>query len=310
MTLPRLRRLIPLAPVVSLALGCGVPFAGSGAVVSTLGGRGLLPGQFVKPRAAALDAEDRLYLVDMRAMIQVFDAKGKRLAGWQTPTHEFGRPSGLAIDPQGNLVVADSHYHRLLVYAPDGRLLRTVGGDEGSAPLSGYFGYIGDVAVSQAGDWFVAESQERERITKLSPDGQIILAWGDRGADPGQFSRIRALAIREPDRLYVADACNHRVQVFDFAGSLVCVIGEQGEGSGQFAYPYDIAIGPEGNLYVCEYGNHRVQKLDPEGRPLGTWGVAGREVGQLWNPWALAVRRDGLVHVVDSNNHRIQTVRF
>lgn len=293
-----------------LAAGCGVAGGDANRVEAVVGKRGLMPGEFVKPRAAAFDPGGRLYVVDFRAQIQVFSPSGERLAGWKTPTHERGRPSGLAIDGRGRLLVADSHYHRILVYSPDGRLEETIAGDDGTGPLSGRFDYIADIAVDSAGCLYVAESQERERITKLSPDWEILKEWGGRGPEPGQFSRIRALAFDAKDRLYVADACNHRIQVFDAEGNLLRVIGEQGSGPGELDYPFDVAVAPDGSVLVCEYGNHRVQRFSPEGEPLGTWGGPGREVGALWNPWALAVDATGRVCVVDSNNHRLQFVRF
>ena len=39
-------------------------------------------------------------------------------AAWQTPDFEHGRPSGLAFDNAGNLLVCDTHYFRVLVYTP------------------------------------------------------------------------------------------------------------------------------------------------------------------------------------------------
>src|SRR5438309_2236116 len=75
------------------------------------GKRGVKGGQLVKPRAIAIDASDRLYLVDWTARIQVFDRNGKFLGkSWHPPDYRNGRPSGLSVDFQGNLIVSDSHY--------------------------------------------------------------------------------------------------------------------------------------------------------------------------------------------------------
>src|SRR5690606_26512524 len=122
-----------------------------------------------------------------------------------------GRPSGLGIDADGNLLVADSHYHQILTYTPDGKLLRTFGGETGQWPLTGQFGYIGDVAVDSQGNIYVAEAQQNERITKLSPRCEILHRWGGRGNEPGNFMRIRSICFDSRDQLYVADACNHRI---------------------------------------------------------------------------------------------------
>src|SRR5690606_22004378 len=127
------------------------------------------------------------------AKIQAFTTDGEFLAAWQTPDHGLGRPSGLAFDPNGNLLVADSHYHQILVYTPKGQLVGVFGGESGRWPLTGEFGYVGDVAIDSKGFIFVAESQQHERITKLSPDYQIVKRWGGRGNEPGNFMRIRSM---------------------------------------------------------------------------------------------------------------------
>src|SRR6476660_3732135 len=66
-------------------------------------------GQFSKPRAIAIDAQDQLYIVDMTARIQVFDVDGNFIRSWQTPEQKNGRPTGLSISSvDGTLMVADT----------------------------------------------------------------------------------------------------------------------------------------------------------------------------------------------------------
>jgi len=274
------------------------------------GQRGVQDGQIVKPRAIAIDASDRLYIVDWTARIQVFDRDGAFLGeSWTTPDFRNGRPSGLSIDPKGNVIVADSHYHCVRVYSPDGDLLRTFG-EKGDEP--GKFGYISDVVCDADGYFYVAEFYDTHRISKFDADGKFIKCWGAPGSEPGQFARIRAMALGPDGNLYVADACNHRIQVFTRDGELVRVWGTPGSEPGELSYPYDVAF-PPGKatfLYVVEYGNHRVQKFTLEGKSLGCWGGPGQGPGQLNSPWALAVDSRGQVHVLDSENHRVQRIDF
>ncbi len=275
------------------------------------GRRGVQEGELVKPRAAAIDEQDRLYLVDWTARIQVFDRDGRHLQRtWTTPDYRNGRPSGLSIDRDGNLLVSDSHYNCLRVYSPDGQLLRTLGGELGTAP--GQFSYVSDAVQDAEGFYYIAEFGEAQRITKLDAAGRFVLCWGEPGSQPGQFARIRALALGPDGLLYVADACNHRLQVFTTTGKLVRCWGQPGTERGQLSYPYDLAFsrGSPPYLYVVEYGNHRVQKFTPAGQSLGCWGGAGRGPGRFCNPWALVVDSRGRVHVVDSDNDRVQRIDF
>jgi DNA-binding beta-propeller fold protein YncE len=283
---------------------------GSGTAPEVVWGRrGVQNGDVVRPRAIAIDGQDRLYVVDFTARIQVYDRDGNYLGHtWTTPDYRNGRPSGLSIDQDGNLIVSDSHYSCFRIYSPAGVELRKFGGESGTAP--GQLGYVSDVVQDSQRNYYVAEFGENHRISKFDADGRFLTCWGDAGTERGEFSRIRALAIGPDNLLYAADACNHRIQVFTLDGQLVNHWGTPGSEPGQLSYPYDLAFGPHGELYVVEYGNNRVQKFTPEGESLGCWGGPGRGPGQLCCPWALAVDRRGRVHVVDTENHRVQRISF
>ncbi len=275
------------------------------------GKRGVRGGDMVKPRAIAIDQKDRLYLVDWTARIQAFDRDGHFLERcWTTPDYRNGRPSGLSVDFDGNLVVSDSHYHRVRIYSPEGALLRTIGGTAGTG--EGELSYISDALRDREGNFYIAEFGENQRISKFDSTGQFVTCWGAPGSEPGQFARIRALALGPDGCLYAADACNHRIQVFTREGKLVRIFGQPVTGPGELAYPYDVAFspGPRPYLYVMEFGNHRVQKFTPEGESLGCWGGPGHDPGRLTCPWALAVDSHGRVHVVDSENDRVQRIDF
>lgn len=301
------RGLWRLAVVGAAALaGCGGP---AEAPECVWGSRGVQDGEFVRPRAIAIDGQDRLYIVDFTARIQVFDRDGHFLGPcWRTPDFRNGRPSGLSIARDGNLIVSDSHYNCFRIYAPDGRELRKFGGQAGTGP--GQLGYVSDVVQDESGNFYVAEFGENQRISKFDGDGHFIKSWGSPGSAPGQFARARALALGPDHNLYVADACNHRIQVFTTEGDLVECWGTPGSEPGQLSYPYDLAFGRHGELYVVENGNNRVQKFTPHGESLGCWGAPGREPGCLHGPWALAVDSRGKVHVVDTENHRVQRIDF
>ena len=304
---PRRLWLPALALAVFGVSGCGEP--GHERPELVWGVHGTKPGWLHKPRVAAFDAEDHLYVCDLTDRIQVFDRDGQFIRSWRTPDFNVDGPSGLTVDRLGRLLVADTHFYRVLVYSSKGELLFQIG-DGVQAPTPGRFGYTTDVLTDKAGNFYVSEYGENDRIQVFSPEGKWLRQWGGHGYEPGQFLRPRALAMDDQERLYVADSCNHRIQVFDKLGNLLKIWGTRGAGPGQMSYPYDLAIGPDGYLYVCEYGNQRVQKFTLDGKSVGLWGSSGREPGLLNNPWALAIDRSGAVSVIDSNNHRVQRVRL
>jgi len=80
-------------------------FDKNGKFLQTWGKKGMGPGEFDLVHALAMDSRGRLFVADRQnSRIQIFDQNGKFLAQW----FQFGRPSGLYIDKNDTLYVADS----------------------------------------------------------------------------------------------------------------------------------------------------------------------------------------------------------
>ena len=303
------------APIAVLQIGCSssairFPLDAPDLII---GQRGLSDGRFHKPRALAIDASDMIYVVDKTGRIQKFDDQGKFILGWRTPAIDSGKPTGLSIDTDGSIMVADTHYYRYLFYTPSGDLIeeKTIGGTNGPDP--GQFAFVTDIARTASGEYYCGEYGEFDRIHKYTNDGRYLDRLGEHGDGPLQFSRPQSLAIDDEGHLWVADSCNHRIQVIDWREPkprCVKILGMQGTELGQFQYPYGMVFAKDGTIIVSEFGNHRVQHLDRDGKPLGSWGVAGNLPGELSQPWATAVDSKNRVYVVDSGNNRVQRFHF
>ncbi len=276
------------------------------------GRRGFSDGRLLKPRAMAIDQHDQLYIVDMLGRIQVFDTEGTYLRGWRTPIITQGKPTGLGFAKDGTLLVADTHYFRVLFYSPEGELdtSRTIGGEHGDAP--GQFHFVTDVAQAPNGHFFIGQYGQIDRIQEFDEAGRFVRCWGSQGSQPEQFSRPQALMFDEQGLLWIADACNHRIQVFDVSGStprLERIWGLAGDAPGQLNCPYGMDFDRDGNLLLAEFGNHRVQRLTREGESLQVWGGPGNAPGLFNRPWALITDSRGKLHVLDTENHRVQRFR-
>jgi sugar lactone lactonase YvrE len=82
-----------------------VKFSSDGKFIKSWGQRGTGPGEFDTPHAIALDSRGRVFVADRgNNRIQIFDQDGKFLEEWR----QFSRPSGLFIDKNDVLYVADS----------------------------------------------------------------------------------------------------------------------------------------------------------------------------------------------------------
>jgi DNA-binding beta-propeller fold protein YncE len=340
----RLRTRLRLCCLACLALhpGCSELRRDGAAVESAIGESGSAPARFVSPRSIAVHPSGReVCVVDRSGRIQRFAApegaassgapaaderirSGGEAAGtgwrllnvWMLPIFEIGQPTGINYDRAGHLMVADTHYQRILVYAPEtGELLRSFG-RAGAGP--GEFTQVRDVVEDSSGALFAADfCGPEDRIQKFDAGGSFLRAFGRRGSGPGEFRRPQGLAVHAampgPDgapreALLVADSCNHRVQRFSLDGEFLDAWGSCGEGLGEFKYPFAIAI-HRGDVLVVEWGNNRIQRFDARGRPLGSWGGPGRGLGELATPWDVAAGPDGRIFVVDFGNHRVQVLR-
>jgi sugar lactone lactonase YvrE len=82
-----------------------VKFSKDGKFIKAWGKHGSGPGEFSAPHSIAMDSKGRLFVADRsNGRIQIFDRDGKFIAEWK----QFGRPSGLYIDKNDVLYVADS----------------------------------------------------------------------------------------------------------------------------------------------------------------------------------------------------------
>ena len=268
-----------------------------------IGEQGLGPGQFVYPRGIAVAPDGRVYVVDKTARIQRFSAEGEYETGWRMPDWQAGKPTGLTVDRAGRVLVADTHYHRVMVFDRDGHEL-TRFGSEGTGP--GQLGLPTHIALDQEGDVYVGEYGGNDRISRFSSDFKFKAFIGGPESGPAALLRPQALAFDAADTLWVADSCHHRVCRFSRDGQLLGQFGTAGHGAGQVQYPYGLALCRDGTLLVCEFGGNRLQRFDASGRSLELWGTPGRGPGQLAYPWSVAVGPAGRVYVVDAGNNRVQ----
>jgi sugar lactone lactonase YvrE len=82
-----------------------VKFSKDGKFIKAWGKRGSAPGEFDTPHSLAIDARGRVFVADRgNSRIQIFDQDGRFLDQWK----QFGRPSGVFIDRNDAMYVADS----------------------------------------------------------------------------------------------------------------------------------------------------------------------------------------------------------
>jgi DNA-binding beta-propeller fold protein YncE len=298
--------------IAFLAIGLAVggcdplPLTDSG-VLNVFGGVGLGQGFFSYPRAITADLRrGTIFVADKSGRIQRFSENGQFEVGWRMPETAHGKPVGVKVHPDGRVFVADTHYHRVLVFDADGRQLASFG-SEGLG--DGQFQLPTDVAFDAAGRVYVSEYHGNDRISQWSAALEFLQHFGVEPIDGKRLARPTGLAVDDEQTLWTADACNHRVVRFSLDGQVLSTFGGYGREPGEMRYPYDLDLAPDGSILVCEYEGNRLQWFSREGRSLRTWGSPGRKPGELFAPWGAVYGPNGRVYVCDSLNERVQVVR-
>jgi len=257
------------------------------------------PARFPAPRGMVYGPADELLVLDDIGRVIRYKADGTLDKQWWMPDYKVGRPEGIRVLLDGSMVVADTHYHRIVFFDKDGNFTRAVG-KQGTGP--GEFEFPVAVTQDPHGFLYVAEYGGTDRVQKMTADGTPVLMFGGIGTEPGEMQRPSGVAWHK-GQVYVADAINNRIQQFTDDGKFVRVLADAA--TADIRYPYNVSIGPDEHLYVVEYGGCRVTKLDLEGKLAGRYGREGRSNGQFWTPWGLAVDSHGRIAVADTGNRRI-----
>ena len=239
-------------------------------------------GPWNQPGGVAIAADGTLYRTEGgTGHLVAIDPEGELLT-----RDGFDRPTGVAVDARGRVLVADTGNDRIRVLD---------GGD-----WADYVGFRRPMDVAASGDRLYVADTGNARVVVVS-DQPRVLVIGGYGTGDGRFQRPVAVAVDPDGDLYVVDAGQHRIQKFDAAGKFLTAWGGFGPHAGLFGHPADVAW-HEGRVYVADADNHRVQVFEPDGTPIYEWGkhaLRPREgEGSLHYPNAIAIAPDGAFVVV------------
>jgi DNA-binding beta-propeller fold protein YncE len=226
-------------------------------------------------------------------------------------------PHGMFVEPDGSVWVADATGyaevpegwgHVIYKFSPEGEVLMTLGQRGVSGDEPGLFAKPSDILVAPDGHIFVADGHDaggNNRIVKLSPEGEFVMAWGETGEGDGQFRDPHALAMDSRGRLFVGDRANSRIQIFDQDGNHLETWAQFGRPSGIYIDENDVLYatdsesntqrnpGVERGIYIGDALTGEVTDfiLDPEPDPdnSGTSGAEGIAVDAMGNLYGAEV---------------------
>jgi sugar lactone lactonase YvrE len=272
-------------------------FTSAGAFITSFGNKGSEADGFYGAGVAAATPSN-IYVVDTyNKRIQQYTstvppttyAHKATLAGAGSGDGQLISPLGAAVDPFGNLYVADNGNERIQKFDPSGNFLAKWG-EQGSGP--GQMNWPNDVTVAPDGNVYVTDATNH-RVQRWTSEGAFISEWGSPGSGDGQFVNPAAVATDSAGNVYVADADNDRIQKFTASGEFITKFGSFGAGAGQLDYPTDVAVNASGTIYVLDSGNNRIQMFGEGGAPISnSSGPAGPDAPPRAKPkptsvWAL-----------------------
>jgi sugar lactone lactonase YvrE len=259
---------------------------------------------------------------------------------------DLGHPSGLVVDPSGNVYICDYDHARVRKVSPNGTITTMAGngrqgfsGDGGPA-TSAQLDRPTGLALDAQGNLYIGDAGNA-RVRKVTPAGTISTFAGagrnrngtsgfsgDGGpATAALMSGPVAIAIDRQGNLYISDDGNNVVRKVDARGIITTVVGTPGargfSGDGGPAVQarvnlvHGLAVDVQGNLYLADYGNNRIRKLTRDGkirtiagtggsRSSGDGGPATRATFSIIRDVAVDAR--GNVYLTDSASHSIRKI--
>jgi len=226
-----------------------------------------------------------------------------KVTGTKAPDEklELRKPYGITTDSHGRIFTADTELKMVFVIDPVNKQVERREGAS-RAPISMPVG----VAIDSEDRLFVSDA-DLHSITCFDSSGQPIGRFGT-----ANLGRPGGIAIdKARNRLYVADAKESRIAVFDSAAmKFIAYYGGPSKPGkrekGTFLAPTNVAVDRAGNIYVSDTWNYRVQVLDPEGKFLRAFGAQGDRPGEFIRPKGIAVDSEGHVYVADAEFNNFQ----
>jgi sugar lactone lactonase YvrE len=345
----RIRKITPQG-IISTVAGIGkVGYSGDGGQ-ATSAELSLITG-------IAVDSSENLYAtdalsyrirkIDASGIISTFGGNGLfRFTGdgGLAISASMNYPAGVAVDPLGNLYIADSYNDRVrkvssgIISTAAGNGTVEYSGDGGQATQAGIFLPFG-VAVDGSANLYIADTDDA-RIRKVTPSG-IISTFAGNGifgysGDGGQATSAAldlpvGAAVDASGNLYIADNKNNRIRKVAPGGEITTVAGNgtagfSGDGgaaiSAELYLPTGVAVDASNNLFIADSGNDRVRKVTTDGKintiaGNGSFGYSGDgglatsaelnlNSGAAYD--SLTVDTAGNLYIADYFNNRVRRV--
>jgi DNA-binding beta-propeller fold protein YncE len=207
----------------------------------------------------------------------------------------LGRPTGIAVDSQERIYVADTAKGAVFIFDLRRKTLDLLGAD-GRGRLANPYG----IAIDKNDNVYVSDTRLKV-VQVYDRNGNLVAALSKIGNQ--EIVNPAGLAIDEKlNRLLIVDSRGHRV----FAANLDHLdqgvsFGKRGEEDDEFSYPGSVAVDNEGRIYVTDTLNFCVKVFDKNFKFIKKIGEHGTGFGMFDRPKGIALDSQGHVYVVDAS---------
>lgn len=238
----------------------------------------------------------------------------------------FNTPSGIALDKQGNVYVADTGNHAIRKISTDGTVTTLAGSGiagfaDGKGAQAQFNGPVG-VAVDEDGIVYVADTYN-DRIRRIAPDGTVTTLAGngrpdlvDGIGDLAQFDTPCGIAAAQ-DGIYIADSRNDAIRRINPDGSVITLaLTPETEKEALLRRPMALAVTHDGFVYIAAASRGRLLQLAPDGALAGlpdaghpadpATGIDGSV--QVYGPRSLAMAANGTLLLADGPAQRLHRI--
>jgi DNA-binding beta-propeller fold protein YncE len=263
-----------------------------GELVQKFANRGEGSGDVRYPKRLTI-ADGNVWVPDAgNGRVDVFNEKGEYVTKFGdsgTELEKMSDPTGIAVDAQGRIWVADDESDRvdkwrITVLRP------TFSSSFGSFGTgNGEFDEPTGIGVNPSNGDVVVADGKNNRVEVFSEKGEFVRTFGSAGTGNGEFKEPGGVAVDSKGNIWVTDTGNDRVQEFNEKGEYLAQFGAVGTGNGEFEAPKGLAVDSKGNIWVADSGNNRVEEFNEKREYVlqfaaGTnpIGVAVDSKGNVW----------------------------
>jgi peptidylamidoglycolate lyase len=283
----KITRIECLFGVLVVAVVLGVRLLGQGAEPPAAGGgRGAAAGRAGGTAGPNNGTDPDQIAQGLKKLQHGPQLPNKLVANWPTlpKGYNFGETTGVDIDRQGNVWVANRGRWPVMEFDRSGKMLQawtheavqvTEGTGKGTHGLK----------VDVNGNIWLGDVDGSINF-KFSPEGRLLMTLGNRQGSPNGndsktgFNRPTNFWPLANGNMLISDGYgNSRIAEFTNDGHYVRHFGALGTGDGQFTLPHGVTMDAQGRIYVADRGNSRVQVFDKSGKFLAKW----TDVGQPWD---------------------------